>query len=88
MAETEARSPAGSRPLRTAAVVAFLLALLAAAAAVSVYLWRELQGTVIGTHGVIAMTLGVAFTLLIGGGLVYLVIVSDRRGFDEGAGKD
>jgi hypothetical protein len=33
-------------------------------------MWRELQGTVIGTHGLIALTLGVVVTLLVGGGLV------------------
>ena len=87
MAGSDVQPPRQGR-LRTAAVIAFLAAMLAAAAAVSVYLWRELEGTVIGTHGMIAMALGVAFTLLIGGGLVYLVIVSDRRGFDERAGKD
>jgi hypothetical protein len=74
--------------MRTAAVIATLLALLAAAGAVSLYMWRELEGTVIGTHGLIALTLGVVVTLLVGGGLVYLTLVSDRRGFDERAGKD
>ena len=88
MTETESASRQRRRGIRTAAVVATLLGLLAAAAAVSVYMWRELQGTVIGTHGLIALTLGVVVTLLVGGGLVYLTLISDRRGFDERAGKD
>lgn len=76
------------RRLGTLGLAVALVGLVVAAGAVSVYMWRELGGTVISTHGTIALILGVGFTFLIGGGLIYLVMVSDRRGFDERAGRD
>ena len=88
MTETEAAPRQRRRGMRTFAVIAVLAGLLAGAGAVSVYMWRELQGTVIGTHGLIALTLGVVVTLGLGGVLVYLTLISDRRGYDERAGKD
>lgn len=88
MAEAEAGTPRRRRPgTKTLAAIAVLVGMLAAAGAISVYMWRELEGTVMGTHGVIALMLGVVVTLLVGGGLVYLTMISDRRGFDERAGK-
>jgi len=38
--------------------------------------------------GMVAMTLGVLFTLAIGGGLMALVFYSSRRGYDETAARD
>ncbi|MBL8687817.1 MAG: hypothetical protein JNL04_01885 [Rhodospirillaceae bacterium] len=39
----------------------------------------------IGVHGWIALILGVIFSLGVGGGLMALVFVSSRRGYDEKA---
>ena len=38
--------------------------------------------------GMVAMTLGVLFTLAIGGGLMALIFYSSRRGYDENAARD
>lgn len=39
----------------------------------------------IGVHGWIALILGVIFSLGVGGGLMALVFVSSRRGYDDTA---
>lgn len=39
----------------------------------------------IGIHGWIALILGVIFSLAVGGGLMALVFVSSRRGYDDKA---
>ena len=44
--------------------------------------------TSIGVHGYIALGLGAVATLVIGGGLMWLVFYSARRGYDERAGRD
>ncbi len=71
-----------------ALVVAALLALLAATALVSWWVWQELAGVEIGMHGWIALGLGVGATLLLGILLVTLMHQSAKRGFDDEAGKD
>jgi len=42
----------------------------------------------VSTAGTVAMTLGVLFTLAIGGGLMALIFYSSRRGYDETAARD
>ena len=42
----------------------------------------------IGLHGWIALGLGVAVTTLLGVGLMWLVYYSNRRGYDDEAGRD
>ena len=37
----------------------------------------------IGTHGWIALGLGVFFSFVVGGGLMALVFISSRRGYDD-----
>ena len=39
----------------------------------------------IGVHGWVALILGVIVSLAVGGGLMALVFVSSRRGYDEKA---
>jgi hypothetical protein len=64
-----------------------LLALLAAAIAVAIRVWQELDGVAISTHGWIAMALGAVGTVLVGAGLMTLVFFSSRRGSDERANR-
>ena len=81
--------PGPQRPwLGSAILVAALLGMLAASAAIAWYVWDEMRDTEIGTHGLIALGLGAGATLLLGAGLMALVFISNRRGFDDEAGKD
>ena len=48
--------------------------------------WRMAGPTHISVHGYIAMGIAAAFTVLLGGGLMWLAFYSSRRGYDEGAG--
>lgn len=70
-----------SRPLiLLAAAMAFLLVV---ATVYGVRTWSGLEGTAISGHGLFAMALGAVFSVLIGGGLMALVFISHRRGFDD-----
>jgi hypothetical protein len=70
-----------------ALVAAVLLGLLAGSVAAAWYVWQEMRDTAIGTHGMIALGLGAGLTFLLGAGLMALVFVSSRRGYDDEAGK-
>jgi hypothetical protein len=51
-----------------------------------VYAWRiwvRLSNVEMGFHGWTAMILGVVFSLALGGGLMFLVFYSSRKGYDE-----
>ena len=68
--------------MKTALLSIVLLGFLA------VSIWFAWQGFVrvdidIGVHGWLALGLGVGFSLLIGGGLMALVFISARRGYDD-----
>jgi hypothetical protein len=89
MQAPEGGPPDARRPwLGSAILVGALLAMLAASAAVAWYVWNEMRDIEIGTHGLIALGLGVGATLLLGAGLMALVFVSSRRGYDDEAGRD
>src|SRR3546814_15128951 len=64
--------------MRTAALVAFLVALLVGTLLAGIYLWWSLSDVEISIHGLIAMTLGCLVTLALGGGLMFLVFYSNR----------
>src|SRR3546814_15594420 len=66
--------------MRTAALVAFLVALLVGTLLAGIYLWWSLSDVEISIHGLIAMTLGCLVTLALGGGLMFLVFYSNRQG--------
>ena len=72
----------------TVGLVLVLLGLLAAAGTIAWWAWRELADVSIGTHGWIALGLGVSVTFLLGAGLMWLVFYSNRHGYDERAGRD
>ena len=69
---------------RTTGITVFVLvALLAATTAVGIYLWTSLEGVEMSGHGWAAMILGILFSLGIGIGLMALVFISNRRGYDD-----
>ena len=71
--------------MRTAFTVAVLVGLLALSAGVALWAWQEIGDVEMSWHGVIALSLGVAVTILLGGGLMALVFFSSRHGYDERA---
>ena len=69
--------------MKTAVLVALLAVLLAATLVAGIYLWWSLGEVDISIHGLIALTLGCLVSLALGGGLMFLVFYSNRRGHDE-----
>ena len=74
--------------MRTFILVLILLALLAAAIAGTVYLWVDFGETEISTIGLLSMIGGGLVALLLGAGLMTLVFLSNRRGWDNHQGAD
>lgn len=72
----------------TVLVVVVLLGMLAATAMVGWWAWQEIGDVQIGIHGMIALIAGATATFLLGVGLMWLVYYSNRRGYDDRAGKD
>ena len=71
--------------MRSALTLVFLIGLLAATAGVAFWAWSEIGAVKIGRHGLIALGLGAVFTFLLGAGLMALMFLSSRRGYDERA---
>ena len=72
---------------RAGAVVVVLLGVLAVVAVAVFALWDSLADVAIGWRGYLAMFLGVGFSLLVGCGLMALVFLSSRRGYDDVVGR-
>ena len=70
--------------MKTALVIGVLIALLAAALVFGIAGWT-LDGAdvTISPHGILALILGGVGTLALGGGLMFLVFYSNRRGYDD-----
>jgi hypothetical protein len=71
--------------MRVLALVVPLLAILAASVWWATSLWMSVEGPPMPLAGHIAMWLGIAFSLVIGCGLMALMFYSSRRGYDERA---
>ena len=71
----------GTRASLIAAVGAAIA--LGAVAAIVAVMWATIGDVEISLAGWIAMTLGVLVTLALGVGLMTLVFISSRRGYDE-----
>ena len=65
--------------------IAVLLGLLGASAGVALWAWQELGDVEMSVHGLTALALGAAATVVLGAGLMALVFFSARRGYDERA---
>ncbi|HXC28059.1 MAG TPA: hypothetical protein VNV38_08895 [Stellaceae bacterium] len=61
---------------------------VAIVAAVSVWNWDIVGNSGIDLNGWIALILGVLATLAVGVGLMALIFISNRRGYDEPPGTD
>jgi hypothetical protein len=72
------------RPRSTWIAVAVAIIVVIAVFAVVASLWAGIGDAEISTGGWIAMVLGVLITMALGIGLMALVFISSRRGFDEG----
>ena len=71
-----------------ATLILSLVAMLAGAAGFAWYVWSELGDVEISMQGYLALAGGVAVTLALGVGLMWLVYYSHRRGYDDEAGQD
>jgi len=69
--------------MRTFAFIAILAAVLLMTLLAAIYLWWSLGDVDISIHGLIALTLGCVVSLALGGGLMFLVFYSNRRGHDD-----
>jgi len=69
----------------TALLVLFLLALLGGTGWFVFEGMTSISDAEVSTHGYIAMTLGVGFSLIIGVSLMVLLFYSSRHGYDEPA---
>ena len=71
--------------MRTFALAASLLIILAASVWWATSVWMSMEGPPMPVEGYVAMWLGIAFSLVIGCGLMVLMFYSSRRGYDERA---
>ena len=85
-------SPDDAPPQRRSRVAlvttGFLLALLAAVTFIAWREWTNLSDTSISQQGLLALGVGAAAAFIVGGGLMVLVFISSRRGYDDEAGHD
>lgn len=69
--------------MRTAAVIVVLAVLVLASVLTAIYFWWIHSDVEISLHGLFAITLGCIVSLALGGGLMFLVFYSNRRGYDD-----
>jgi hypothetical protein len=72
----------------TWAAAAAAVAVVLAVAVVVVIFWNRLGASEISVAGWLAMIFGVIITLALGIGLMTLMYISNRRGYDEGGRRD
>jgi cation transporter-like permease len=81
------RHPDARKPPRLSRGGMFLIAaltvFLAAAIGFAIYGWNLFPGTEISASGIVAMILGVVFSVIVGGVLMGLVFWSHRKGYDR-----
>ena len=70
-----------------AATAAAMAAVLAVAITIVIF-WNQLGASQISLAGWLAMIFGVIATLALGIGLMALMFISNRRGYDEGGRND
>jgi hypothetical protein len=75
------------RAFSWAAVASAIAAVVAVAVVVGIF-WQQLGASQISLGGWLAMIFGVIVTLALGIGLMALMFISNRRGYDEGGHRD
>lgn len=73
--------------MKTLLLAVILIGLLILAVFGAFHVWTEIGDVEMSTAGIIALIVGASMSLLLGGGLMFLVFLSSRRGHDEGAGR-
>ena len=73
--------------MKNVLLIVFWTVLLLAAGGVALHLWLDLEGVSLGAHGWLALGLGVGLSLILGVGLMALVFISSRRGYDDVGGE-
>ena len=71
--------------MRKLALMVPLIVILAASVWWAASLWMSVEGPPMPAAGYMAMWLGIAFSLVIGCGLMALMFYSSRHGYDERA---
>lgn len=66
-------------------VIASLLGFLVAVVVFVVLSWQQMGVVQMSGHGITALIAGVVLSLVVGGGLMALVFLSARRGYDDAA---
>ena len=69
--------------MKTALVIVILLGFLAVAIYAATRMWVEIGPVDMGFHGIFALILMVVLGLAVGIGLMTLVFISHRRGYDQ-----
>jgi len=64
-------------------LIGSLVAILVGASVWAGWVWVKLGDAEISTDGTIALTLGIVVSIVVGVGLMMLVFISSRRGFDD-----
>ena len=69
-----------------ATLIVVCLVLVAALVAIGVYAWMSLGDGEMSTNGYVALALGSLATVALAGGLMGLLVYSQRSGYDDKAG--
>ena len=69
----------------TLSITAAFLIVLIAVLIGSFYVWQQMGDIALGFHGWVAVGLGSAGSIILGGGLMWLTFYSHRAGYDEKA---
>ncbi|NIA67615.1 hypothetical protein HBA54_03330 [Pelagibius litoralis] len=69
--------------MKTVLLLVTLGGLLVLSLVGGLFVWWGMGGVDISLHGMIALTLGCLLSLLLGGGLMFLVFYSSRKGHDD-----
>ena len=69
--------------MKTYFLIAVLVGLLIASSLWALDVWQSVGEVEMVGHGIIAMVLGIIATIGVGGGLMFLVFYSHRKGYDD-----
>ena len=75
-------------PISTLVAVGVAAVVVIALAVIGIEFWNGIGDSDISPAGWVAMGIGIVVTLALGIGLMTLVFISNRRGYDEASGSD